>query len=143
MRVSCATDGEATINVEFHDLIPDSLYTLWGMYATVLPGQFERQLIPVPLGGVPNTISSDKRGYGSLERNINGCPLKPFSDGSELMMVILNYHADGSVYGGDPDIGAARSVFSLEDGVEFTSTHPAGILNQDQLIFPVRILEYQ
>ena len=143
MQVTCRANGESTVRIDFEHILPNSLYTLWGMYATVPPGEFQRQLIPVPLGGVPNVMTSDKQGRGSFERTINGCPLEVFSDGSELMMIILNYHADGSVYGADPDIGTAKNAFILEDGSEFMSTHPAGILNHDQLIFPVRLLEYQ
>ncbi|MFK5947312.1 MAG: hypothetical protein QM500_00905 [Methylococcales bacterium] len=143
MKISCMDNNTSTISIKFKELLPDSLYTLWGMYATFLPNQFQKQLIPVAIGGVPNAMSSDYKGRGIFERTINGCPLMQLSDGSELMMIILNYHADGSVYGGDPDTGTKKDYFVLEDGVEFLSTHPAGILNQDQLIFPVRLLEYQ
>lgn len=134
LSISCHKN-HTKLKFRFKNLLPTGQYSLWAIW---LPG-----LVPLPLGGVPNVMEVDEKGHGTFNRTLRGCPYMPTSDGSELMWITLAHHSDSAIYAGSPDIGFTEATFEMLDGTELKSTMPLGILHQDQLFFPLRILDHQ
>ena len=104
MRISCSRDGSARIKLRF-EAVPLALYTVWDMII-IEPLTTREWTVPSPLGGVPNVIATDRKGYGQMTRKLNYCPLRK-CEGAHWCSaaIILNYHIDNMVYGAAIDLG--------------------------------------
>ena len=143
MSVHCDSDTSSRIKVTLSHMIPNSLYTVWGWFKAVPPGETDANFVVVPLGGVPNTVTTDDRGRSTtLERHLSYCPMNRTEDGSELLSVVVTWHPDGAVYGAAPSIDFVRGDYQNKDGVIIETTFPVGVVGQDQMMFPVRLMYY-
>ena len=97
-RFDCDGRGGAKVDIRFRRLIPNGLYTIWGVMSTPT-GPF-----PIPLGGVPNALVADPRGSARFERKINFCPQGLASGQSPMVLIEVIFHSDGSAYGGVPEL---------------------------------------
>jgi len=140
MKYECESQTSSDVEVSLSKLIPNSLYTIWGWYKTVPPGETDATFVVLPLGGVPNTVAIDGKGRSSqFKRHLNYCPSEPTEDGSELLAVVVTWHPDGAVYGAAPSIDFVKGDYLNKDGVTIRTTFPVGVIGQDQMMFPVRL----
>ena len=92
------------MKIKVKSLVPNRVYTVWALWlGPSVPGGF----IPVPLGGVPNSYVTDKKGNATYERELNFCPTdaaKKDPVGDELTLAIIgtHLHSDHVAYGGIP-----------------------------------------
>jgi hypothetical protein len=93
--------GANTVRLELKGLLPNRLYTVWG----ILGGD---GLAPLPLGGLPNAFTTDKSGGATFERVLNFCPLQPASGERPLVLIDIVLHSDQQVYGAMPDLPFAN-----------------------------------
>lgn len=134
-KYRCRKDGSARISATFSKLIPDGLYSLWGIWKTTIPNGPTVDL-PGPLGGVPNVVVPDSRGHAKVVREVPFCPSMETPDGSLLLWATLAYHSDGAIYGGVPDEGARMVTFIEEDGTAFESSLGL-MMHHEHIAFPI------
>ncbi len=139
MKLECAADGSAKVNVKLRSLIPNGVYTLFGIWKTRSPFDGSMTFMPVAFGGFPNVLVADEKGKAKFSRELDYCPLDPTPDGSVLMFVDLAYHADSNPHGGFPFTPLGTSTFIDRNGEVFQSTRPAGIATFVQAAFPVTV----
>jgi len=135
LHLRCKADGTARVRIRFRNLVPNGVYTMWGVYNTTPPESPSAQIVPVPLGGVPNVIIPDSRGRATYIRDLSSCPKDVTEDGSRMMFMTMAYHSDANVSGAVPEIGAAPTQFVAEDGTEFSSTFAPGAVTHDHVMF--------
>lgn len=100
-RIQCFSNGTAKIRFKAKNLVPNGLYTLWGLYGFDTDGDgLQDVLEPAPYGGVPNAIVADGKGRASYSRRLGACPM----DDPHLKYIDVVYHPDGATYGGTVDI---------------------------------------
>lgn len=139
MNFRCKADGSATVTVRMRNLVPNGVYSMWGIWKTPLPiGIFVD--LPVPFGGLPNAIVPDDRGNAVFKRDLAFCPSSPTGDGSQLLWVTAAYHSDGSLYGGVPDAANVKPTFVDAFGDVFESTLSL-MVHHEHLAFPVNFTE--
>ncbi len=100
LSVDCAPEGNS-VKVNVKTLVPNRLYTVWVLWLD----PSGPRMIPVPLGGAPNVIITDNQGDGTLERNLNFCPIdaaKDGVDGKRLAEIGVHLHSDHAAYGPVP-----------------------------------------
>lgn len=97
-RFDCDGRGGASVEIRFRRMVPNGLYTIWGVMST--PGG----PFPLPLGGVPNVVVTDPRGSARFERKINFCPQNLAPGESPMVLVEVIFHSDGSTYGAVPEL---------------------------------------
>lgn len=139
LKLRCHDDGTTSVKVELHSLIPNGMYTLFGIWKTKAPGTDNTTFLPVAFGGFPNAVVADEKGKGKFKRELNYCPLDQTPDGSVLMFVDLAYHADSNPHGGFPFTPLGTSTFIDNNGETFESTRPAGIVTFVQAAFPITV----
>lgn len=104
LHIKCRDDGTANIKVNAAGLIPNGVYTLWGIFSRDFSGDGNIDgMAPSALGGVPNVALADIVGRASISRELNFCPTEEFN----LKTVALAYHSDGNIYGSVPELGGA------------------------------------
>ncbi len=135
MHLRCRANGTARVRIEFRNLIPNGIYTMWGVWNTTPPGAANAQIVPVPLGGIPNAVVPNQRGRASFVRDLASCPKDIAEDGSQMMFATLAYHSDANMSGAVPEVGAAPSKFIAADGTEFSSTFAPGAVTHDHVVF--------
>lgn len=109
MTFTCYEDGSANVHIEATNLIPNGVYTLWGIFWRDFSGDGNIDgMAPSPFGGVPNVLVADINGSGTISRTLNYCP----QDELTLVTTALAYHSDGNVYGGAPEIMMPPGVTS-------------------------------
>lgn len=96
--VKCFSSGRSRVVFKFRNLIPNGIYTVWGLYGTDSDsdGIYDGLTPPIAFGGVPNAFTADRRGYGTFRRNLPICP----NAVDDLLSVEVAYHIDGSTLGG-------------------------------------------
>lgn len=104
-RIKCAPNGNY-ISIRAYNLIPDRLYTVWGLFESP-----DARFVARPLGGAPNVISTDNKGRGSFRRELGFCPFERTEEGSKLLNIDVVYHSDHQVYGQVPDL-ALKSLIT-------------------------------
>jgi len=109
-RLVCDTPS-SSIALHLRSLIPNSLYTIWGIFESAQGG-----FVAVPLGGVPNVVATDNAGKAGFYRKLGFCPFKKTVEGSRLLAVDIVYHSDQQVYGFVPDL-------TLKGFITGTTTH--------------------
>lgn len=136
LAYSCKPDGSSVLAATFGELIPNGLYSLWGIWRTPVPGGGGIADVPAPLGGVPNVVTANKFGSATIVRELPFCPSEETADGSLLLWATLAFHSDSAIYGGIPDAGAMNVTFVEEDGTQFES--PLSLMmHHEQLAFPI------
>ncbi|EDM68878.1 hypothetical protein PE36_19775 [Moritella sp. PE36] len=131
----CYDDGSAKTVARFRKLFPNSMYSMLGVWDK------EGSLVVQPFGGLPNVMITDKHGRARYEKRVNGCPLRPSDDNSELLYLIISYHPNASITGASSFITTALSTVINKDGSTYQSTQPPGIVIHDQMMFPINKLE--
>jgi|GEM_PF-1218718 len=133
----CRNDGTARVVVRMSNLIPNGVYSMWGVWKTPLPiGIFVD--LPVAFGGLPNAIVPDSRGNATYVRTVSFCPSEETEDGSQLLWVAAAYHSDGNLYGGVPDAAGVKPTFVDKEGNVFESTLSL-MVHHEHLAFPINI----
>ncbi len=135
MYLRCKTDGTAKVKLRFKNLIPNGVYSVWGIWNTTPPGASKARLFPVPLGGIPNVVIPDSRGRATFSRELASCPKDVTENGSIMLFIDLAYHSDSNLSGAFPQIGAAPTKFKMVDGTEFSSPLVPGAVTHDHVLF--------
>jgi hypothetical protein len=135
MYIRCKADGSAMVKLRFKNLIPNGVYSLWGLWNTTPPGALQARIIPVPLGGIPNVMIPDRRGVASFSRELASCPKDVTADGSIMLFVDLAYHSDSNLAGAFPQIGGTPTKFKTAEGTEFSSRLVPGAVAHDHVLF--------
>jgi len=94
-EVKCYSNG-AHVTMIFRRLIPNRLYTIWGVFAG------PAGLTASPFGGAPNVFVTDNKGRAKYRRQLSFCPFDE-SD-SPLLFVDVVYHSDLQNYGAVPEL---------------------------------------
>ena len=117
LNILCFSDGTARIKINLFGLIPNGIYTAWGLFSRdVTNDGVDDLLAPIPLGGVPNVIIPNNYGWGTFERRLGYCP----HEQDKFQFIDITYHSDGNVFGGSVDlIRPNQPAFSV------TNTHIA------------------
>lgn len=92
---TCLSDGGSEMVIELEHLLPNSLYTIWGIFGG-------GPVALTPLGGVPNVVATDDNGVGRVRRILNWCPLNPKEGDRPLLWISIAFHSDHAVYGNVP-----------------------------------------
>ncbi|MGH8549254.1 MAG: hypothetical protein ACRERU_11780 [Methylococcales bacterium] len=135
MRIRCGAGGQNIVQAVFSNLIPNGVYTMWGVWNTTPPGAPSARIVPVPLGGIPNALVPDRRGNASFFRELASCPIDVTDDGSILMFITLAYHSDSDLNGAVPEIGTAPATIHAPDGTVFSTTFGPGAVTHDAIEF--------
>ncbi|MEE9355462.1 MAG: hypothetical protein V3U75_07710 [Methylococcaceae bacterium] len=135
MLLRCNANGTAKVKLRLKNLIPNGVYTVWGIWNTTPPGASKARILPVPLGGIPNVVTPDSAGKATFSRELASCPKDVTDNGSILLFIDLAYHSDGNVSGAFPQIGAAPTQFKMTDGTKFSSPLVPGAVTHDQMLF--------
>lgn len=133
-KIVCRNNGTAEISFKLRNLVPNGLYTAWEVWGTL----GSSVLSPVPLGGIPNALTADRRGFATYSRNLTECPMDIQADGRNMTFIDVIFHSDGNVTGGFPTLGGA-TTFIENDGSQFQSATPPGTIVQTQIVFPINV----
>lgn len=96
----CYANETSSVVIKFKSLIPDSIYSAWGVYSFDTDGDgLGDQIGGVPLGGVPNILVADKNGSAKMSRKLNFCP----KEEPRLKYLTVAYHSDTNNNGAVPD----------------------------------------
>lgn len=136
LLINCKANGKATVEASFHNLIPNGVYTMWGVWTTNPPGP---PIVPVPFGGVPNVLIPDQHGDATYYRKLAACPKDITEDGSRLMFVTLAYHSDSDINSVNPELGAAPTKITTASGDSFTTLFVPGVATHDAMEFPINV----
>jgi hypothetical protein len=89
--IKCS-DSSSLVLLEFRGLIPNRLYTAWGVFSGPMP-------IPLALGGAPCVFVTNNLGSATFQRTLNFCPLRPTPGQPQFLFIEILYHSDQQVYG--------------------------------------------
>lgn len=95
--IKCDTAETSSISITLKRFLPNRLYTIWSIFG-------QDQLIPLPLGGVPNAVVTDSNGNAKFDRLLNFCPFQMGPDHTPLLLIDVVYHSDHQIYGTVPDL---------------------------------------
>jgi hypothetical protein len=123
MSVTEKRDGSVTVKITIRDALPNSLYTVWDVGITN-PSSDEAGGYAVPLGGLPNAMTTDENGCAYKEIEMAYSPARSCAEGETSCSAYVSvfYHWDGQAYGGAP-AGTWSGV-------------PTGIYAGNQMVFP-------
>jgi hypothetical protein len=88
--------------------------------------QEQQSLAPFTIGGVPHVFVTDEHGDGSIERDINFCPLDPPSMERPLLVMNLLYYSRHQNYGAVPEPVFVNGLW-------------LGLVTHNHLQFPVNV----
>jgi hypothetical protein len=134
MFLTCRSDGTAKIRLRYRNLVPNGLYSAWGIWSTTPPGAPAARVLPLPLGGLPNAVTADSYGRASFTRELASCPKDITADGSLMLFIDLAYHSDASLTGAFPQITAAPTTFREANGTVFSSPLVNGAVSHDHVL---------
>src|SRR5680860_114228 len=141
MTIKCRANGSASVNASFRNLVPNGVYSMWGLWLTTPPGAPGPTLVPLPFGGVPNALVPNRHGRATFQRRLALCPMDSAPDGSQLTIATLAFHSNGSLYGGVPELAAGNVEFTRPDGTIFNTSLAPGTVDHDQMEFPITVLK--
>ena len=149
MVLKCAGNGSASLRISLKGYTPNEVLTVWGIWLATPPGAPGPTIVPLPLGGTPNVIVPDRRGQANFERQLSFCPMDTAPDGSQLLVIDIAAHWDGSAYGAVPDVplpngvtGAAATFIDPVSEEPFTSVIGAGIVTVNRGIIRMRATKF-
>lgn len=131
----CNDDGGAQVRIRMRNLIPNGVYSVWGIWKTPLPNGVFVDL-PVPFGGVPNAIVPDSHGRAEFVRDLAFCPSETTENESQLLWVAAAFHSDSNLYAGVPDAANVRTTFISREGETFESSLSL-MVHHEHLSFPI------
>ncbi len=85
-------DKSGSVLLEMSGLIPNRIYTAWGIFSGPMP-------LPMSLGGAPCVFVTNNRGSATFQRVLNFCPLDSVAGQSPFLFIEILYHSDQQVYG--------------------------------------------
>ncbi|HLG24444.1 MAG TPA: PKD domain-containing protein [Candidatus Nanoarchaeia archaeon] len=92
-------DGKATLSLEFSNLVPDGVYTLW-CSKLILPPEYKMEVMPCgKADGSQNSFTADNK--GSAKFSVEMAPLASSTEKS-ISLVGLAYQSDGKTHGAEP-----------------------------------------
>lgn len=98
--ILCRDNGTARFDLRLSGLLPNSLYTFWGVWSFDQDGDGIGDVVGgVPLGGVPNLLVADREGNASTRRELNFCPHHE----TRLKYLTVAYHSEQRGFGAVPD----------------------------------------
>ncbi len=125
LKIQCHNDDTATIILRVSGLVPNGVYTVWGLFGEDVTGDgIEDRIVPSAFGGVPNVVIPNDKGHAKFKRELGFCP----KDNEHLKLVDVTYHSDGNVYGGTVDM-----FLPGFPGFAVTNTHVAFPINAEPL----------
>ena len=140
VELGCYNDGTGFVRVRARNLVPNTPYTAWQVFAVTDPpdsafpasGPF---LAFGPLGGAPNALVSNARGRARYERQLSYCPIETENP---LMYIALFIHWDYALYGASAEGSFLADITLGANGeLEFGAEgYPAGLIGSDHLCFP-------
>jgi len=136
MNILCKRGGTTQIRASYRNLIPNGMYSVWGIWITTPPGALAPTLAAIPLGGVPNAMVASERGRARFSRQMNFCPFDIAPDGSTLLYIATAYHSDNAMYGGVPETVATEVNILDEGGAQFV-TPLSLVVHQEQVVFRI------
>jgi len=116
--IRCA-DRSSEVLLELRGLIPNRLYTAWGIFRGPVP-------IPVSLGGAPCSFVTNSRGSARFQRMLSFCPLHSTPGQPPFLFIEILYHSDQQVYG-------------LVPALPMAGLHIGAVVHT-QLEFPVNVV---
>jgi len=145
-------DGEAELDLEFENLVPDAVYTIWCSRISFPPNV---NIVDRPCGaedGSENVFETDEEGNANYNLE-----LEPLEQSTEetATIIALAYHSDGETYGesaGDFGLNSHVQIFylipvpedeeeSFEVEMEFVNHIDAELLEQDVFIEMEEVME--
>lgn len=104
LKIVCQSTQRSTFKMAVKHLLPHRMYgvgaTMGGIFS--LPVE-QWRLAPFTIGGVPHVFITDEHGNGSIERNINFCPLDPPSMERPMLVMNLLHYSRHQNYGAVPE----------------------------------------
>lgn len=122
-RFRCSAENTSTVRIRLRSLIPDAMYSAWGVFSFDMDGDGLGDSIGgVPLGGVPNLLIADSRGNATIVRQLNFCP----DNEPTLKYLTVAYHPDTNNNGAVPD--------------QALLGQPGGTLAHAAVSFPINVI---
>lgn len=112
-------NGMATMNVTFHDLVPNGTYSVW-CHRVTMPPNFNYEYLPCGASdGSQNTFKADAMGNGSFNLKLEALPTStnvtfkdyvamyvtktvPITTNITWTLIAVVYHSDGQTHGDYP-----------------------------------------
>lgn len=101
VKITCRGD-QATVNLALRDFLPNREYTVWATLGLPSDGTAQT-FFPIPLGGTPNILITNKNGDADFRRVIRACPLVPDTTNRPLLTINVQFHGNHQSYGGVPE----------------------------------------
>ena len=96
-------DGEGSLDLAFHGLVPNGVYTMWIAFVPVVPPKPFPGALELPLGapdGSETLFTADEHGQAVFKHSFR--PGLEMSDHWTKSMLAIAYHSDGRTYAGSP-----------------------------------------
>jgi hypothetical protein len=112
-------NGNATMNVTFHDLVPNGTYSVW-CHRVTMPPNYNKEFLPCGASdGSQNTFKADAMGNGSFNLKLEALPpstnvtfgdyvamyvtkTAPITTNITWTLIAVVYHSDGQTHGANP-----------------------------------------
>ncbi len=125
-KFHCFSDGTSSVTIRLKGLIPDAIYSAWGVYSFDSDGDgLGDRVGGVPLGGVPNILVASEDGTAAFSRALNFCPAAE----PRLKYLTVAFHSDANINGAVPD----QALLGF----------PGGTLAHAALSFPINVIPAQ
>lgn len=125
-KIVCYDDGSGFLDMRLRRMIPNGMYTIWGVWSRDTTGDgVPNSIGGTPLGGVPNVVMTDRRGRARVQRVLNMCP---FDTEDRLKYFTVAYHSELRNKGGVPDQALAGA--------------PGGTTAHAAMSFPINVVPY-
>jgi hypothetical protein len=98
---TCLSDGGSEMVIELSNMLPNSLYTIWGVIGDG-GADSTGGMDMVALGGLPNVFSTDENGVDRVKRVLNWCPHHLRAGERSLLFISIAFHSDHAIYGAKP-----------------------------------------
>lgn len=110
-RYTCEQD-RGTLDLTFSGLVPNGVYTMWHAFIALPPPEPFAGTLDLPLGardGSESVFVADADGNARFAHTFTPC--LQMSDLWTTSMLAINWHSDGTTYGGHPgDFGSRAHV---------------------------------
>ncbi|MFQ3245008.1 MAG: hypothetical protein ACI9SP_001655 [Arenicella sp.] len=129
----------STVYITVRDAFPHALYTLWDVGARN-PLTSDEAGYAVPLGGLPNSITTDAKGCGSVKIELSYDLVRACEAGAESCTSYVSafYHWDAQLYGGSPAATWAGTPTGVYAGNQMAFPTSGEVLIEPQTAFKPR-----